>query len=199
MTPDIADAQRLVRDVEAAIDGGAAVVQYRNKTADRALRVTQSRGLAALCACRGALLIVNDDAGLAFLAEADGVHLGEDDGDVDAARAIVGDDKLIGVSCYDDFERARAAVASGADYVAFGSFHSSSTKPDARRARVELLMRGRVLGVPLVAIGGITSENARALIVAGAHAVAVITGVFDHRDPADISRAARTLVHAISA
>ena len=131
VTPDIADTALLVRKVAAAIRGGAAVVQYRNKTADAALRLSQARALAQLPAMREVLFIVNDDAAVAAATGAAGVHLGEDDASIRAARAIVGPECLIGVSCYDDIARARAAVAAGADYVAFGSFFASGTKPAA--------------------------------------------------------------------
>jgi thiamine-phosphate pyrophosphorylase len=120
---------------------------------------------------------------------ADGVHIGEDDGDIAAARWRLGPDRILGVSCYDDFARAETAVAAGADYVAFGSFFASTVKPAARRADVRLLERARSLGVPVVAIGGITSENASELFAAGADAVAVISDVFDARDVAAAARA----------
>ena len=193
VTPDIGDTALLVRKVDAAIRGGAAVVQYRNKAADAALRLEQARALVRLPAMRDALLIVNDDAAVAATVGADGVHLGEDDAAVGAARAIVGPDRLIGVSCYDDLARARAAVAAGADYVAFGSFFASMTKPAARRADRALLVDAKTLGVPVVAIGGITAANARALFDAGADAVAVITDVFAHDSDERIARAAAAI------
>lgn len=193
VTPDIADTALLVHKVAAALRGGAAVVQYRNKTADATLRLEQARALARLPAMRDALLIVNDDATVAATVGADGVHLGEDDGDVGAARAIVGPDRLIGVSCYDDLTRAQAAVAAGADYVAFGSFFASTTKPAARRADRALLVEAKALRVPVVAIGGITAANARALFDAGADAVAVIADVFAHDSDERITRAAAAI------
>jgi thiamine-phosphate pyrophosphorylase len=194
VTPDIADTALLVRKVDAAIRGGATVVQYRNKRADAALRVTQARALARLPAMRDALLIVNDDAAVAVAVGADGVHLGCDDAAIGAARAIVGSGRLIGVSCYDDLSRARSAVAAGADYVAFGSFFASTTKPAARRADRALLAGARALGVPVVAIGGITAANARALFEAGADAVAVIAAVFAHAGDEAMVRAAAAIV-----
>jgi thiamine-phosphate pyrophosphorylase len=124
------------------------------------------------------------------------VHVGADDGSIAAARERVGPDRIIGVSCYDDLARAKAAVAAGADYVAFGSFFASSTKPGARRADIGLLGRAKALGVPIVAIGGITAENAGELKRAGADAVAVISAVFDGSDPAAVARAARAIVNA---
>ena len=169
--------------VAAALEGGARVVQYRDKTADHARRRDEARALAALCRDAGALLIVNDDVELALAAQADGVHLGRDDAGIAAARGHLGPDRLIGVSCYDRFDRAVAAQQAGADYVAFGSFFPSPTKPAAVRAGLALLERGRrELDLPLVAIGGITPENAGALVAAGADMLAVIHAVFGAAD-----------------
>ena len=169
--------------VSEALAGGARVVQYRDKTADAARRRAEAADLTALCRHAGALLVVNDDVELALAADADGVHLGRDDAAVAAARARLGPGRLIGVSCYDRFELALAAQRAGADYVAFGSFHPSPTKPATVRADVSLLARGRrELALPLVAIGGITPENGRALVAAGADMLAVITAVFGATD-----------------
>ena len=194
VTPDTADTSLLVRKVDAVIRGGATVVQYRNKRADAALRHAQASALARLPAMRDAWFIVNDDAAVAAAVGADGVHVGEGDAAISAARAIVGPDRLIGISCYDDFSRARIAVAAGADYVAFGSFFASTTKPAARRADHRLLASARTLGVPVVAIGGITAANARMLFEAGADAVAVIADVFAHDSDEAIVRAAAAIV-----
>lgn len=193
ITPDEPDTGVLVAKVTAALDGGAAIVQYRNKAASPALRAEQARALARLLAVRGGLFIVNDDPGLARDVDADGVHVGDDDAAVAAARAAVGADRLVGASCYDDAERARACIEQGADYVAFGSFFASTTKPHARRADAQLLARARALGVPVVAIGGITAANAPLLIDAGASAVAVIADVFAHENMDGIARAARAV------
>ena len=182
VTPDLADTRDLVARVTAALEGGACAIQYRNKSADPALRRVQAAALAQVHASRGGLYIVNDDAALALAVDADGVHVGADDGSIAAARDRVGPDRIVGVSCYDDFARAQAAVAAGADYVAFGSFFASATKPGARRADIGLLARAKALGVPIVAIGGITADNARTLARAGADAVAVISAVFDVPD-----------------
>ena len=192
VTPDVDDAALLVAKVSAAISGGATMVQYRHKSAAPALRLEQARALAA--ACRGrALFIVNDDASLAQAVGADGVHVGEDDGAVAEARAIVGVGRIIGVSCYNELARAQRMAAEGADYLAFGSFYASSVKPLARRATPALLHDARPLGLPLVAIGGITAANAGALIRAGADAVAVISDLFDHDEAAAVSRAAAAI------
>jgi thiamine-phosphate pyrophosphorylase len=190
LTPDLDDTALLVAKVTAALEGGAAAVQYRHKSASDALRRMQATALARVHAARGALFIVNDDPVLAAAVGADGVHLGEGDPSVGAARELLGPERLIGVSCYGDFERACASVAAGADYVAFGSFFASSTKPTARHADVALLQLASELDVPVVAIGGIDADNARMLIEAGADAVAVLSDVFGHDDPADITRAA---------
>lgn len=193
VTPECTDTARLVAQVIAAVAGGAALVQYRSKTLDAASRRAQARALAATPAVRRALVIVNDDPDLARDVDADGVHLGEDDGSIASARARVGPDRIVGVSCYDDFDNARAAVDAGADYVAFGSFYASSVKPGARHADVALLGRARALRVPVVAIGGITAGNAKTLVDAGADALAVISDVFAHDDVADIARAASAI------
>jgi thiamine-phosphate pyrophosphorylase len=182
VTPDLADIVDLGARVAAALAGGAAAVQYRNKTADARCRREQALALARIHAARGALFIVNDDPVLAAEIGADGVHVGEDDGSIAAAREIVGPDRIVGVSCYNDFARAQAALAAGADYIAFGSFFPSAVKPDARRADIELLEQARGLPVPVVAIGGITAANAPTLFRAGADAVAVISAVFDAPD-----------------
>ena len=193
VTPDEPDTRLLVAKVVAAVDGGANVVQYRNKMLDPRTRRAQAQALAATKEVRRALFIINDDPVLARDLDADGVHLGEDDGDVAQARACIGRDRIIGVSCYDDADRARAAVAAGADYVAFGSFFASTIKPGARRASVDLLAHDRALGVPVVAIGGITAANAPRLIAAGADAVAVISDVFAHDDVTDVTRASKAI------
>jgi thiamine-phosphate pyrophosphorylase len=166
----------------AALAGGAAVLQYRDKSADGARRLAEARALQALCIQRGVPLIVNDDVELALAAGAAGVHLGSGDASIAAARARLGPQALVGASCYDDLDRAHAAVSAGADYLAFGAFFDSPTKPAARRATPPLLRGSKALGVPLVAIGGITPENAPALIEAGADAVAVISALFGAAD-----------------
>lgn len=182
ISPDEPDTGRLLDRVQAVL-GQAALLQYRNKVADAALRQRQMAALLPLCRATGVPLIANDDANLAVAVGADGVHLGEDDGDPAAVRARLGRDAIIGVSCYDDLARARAAAAAGASYVAFGAFFPSTTKPNARRATPGLLRDSASLGLPRVAIGGITPDNARDVIAAGADLVAVISGVFDATDP----------------
>lgn len=179
ITPDESETAELLRKVRLALLGGARVLQYRNKTADVALRREQAGALRELTREFSVPLIVNDDAALAHQVDADGVHLGGADGRVVEARAALGRGKLIGVSCYNRIALAHDAVTQGADYVAFGSFFSSTVKPDAVVATLDLLRQARrELAVPLVAIGGITAKNGAPLLEAGANALAVISAVF---------------------
>lgn len=183
VTPDRADTRQLVEQVGAALAGGARIVQYRNKVATPALRIEQAHALKSLCVTHKAALIVNDHVDLALACNADGVHLGSEDGSASAARLVLGSEKLIGISCYRSIERARAAQREGADHVAFGSFFASRVKPRAVHAPIELLAQAsRELTVPIVAIGGITSANGAQLVAAGAHALAVISDIFDAPD-----------------
>lgn len=176
--------------VRQAIQGGARIVQYRDKSADRELRRTEASALVDLCRTAGIALIVNDDVELAAQVAADGVHLGRDDADPSAARQRLGPQAIIGVSCYDRLDLALAAERAGASYVAFGSFFPSPTKPAAMRPEPGLLTEARrALGLPLVAIGGITPQNAGALIAAGADLIAVITGLFAAPDIAAAAQA----------
>ena len=189
ITPDLADTDDLLYRVRAALAGGARVLQYRNKSADSQLRLTQARALQALCAARRVPLIINDHLDVAVAVDAAGLHLGGDDGDIAAARARLGPDKLLGASCYDRLELAETALAAGADHIAFGSFFASSIKPDAVRPPLDLVTRAKKrFAVPVVGIGGITPANAPQLISAGIDAVAVISAVFS---APDIEAAAR--------
>jgi len=174
---------RLVAAVAEAIEGGARVIQYRDKIHNATERARQAMQLAELCREHGLLFIVNDDVELAQQVEADGVHLGRGDASVANARAQLGSRAIIGVSCYNEIERAFKAQASGVDYVAFGRFFPSRTKPGAVPAELSLLREARnQLHLPIVAIGGITPENGASLIAAGADALAVIEGVFGQTD-----------------
>jgi len=179
VTPDGVDPGRL----RAALQGGVALLQYRNKKRDSA----HAREVLRLAREHGVPVIVNDDVDLALELDADGAHLGRDDGDLRTARRRLGG-RLLGASCYNDLGRARAAVAAGADYVAFGSVFPSSTKPGAVRAPLDLFGEAKALGVPLAAIGGITTENAPQVIAAGAHLLAVISDLFDASDIAGRAR-----------
>lgn len=189
ITPDEADTARLLARVAPLLGQDVAWLQYRNKAADAALRREQAAALQALCAPAGVPLLVNDDAALALAIGAAGAHLGEDDGDVAAARALLGPDAIVGASCYDHPDLAGRAVAAGASYVAFGAFFPTSSKATTRRATVDLLRNAAPLGVPRVAIGGITPANAGPLVDAGADLVAVIGGVFEAPDPVAAVRA----------
>jgi thiamine-phosphate pyrophosphorylase len=188
ITPDGLSRDQLIARVQSALNGGVRLLQYRSKDVDAQQRAQVARALGALCRKHGAALIVNDDVELALAVGADGAHLGREDGDLAGARARL-QGKLLGASCYDRIDLARAATAAGADYVAFGSVYPSPTKPSAVSAPLALFAQARPLGIPLCAIGGITVENAPALIRAGADMVAVISDVFDARDIAARARA----------
>ncbi|MCX7140305.1 MAG: thiamine phosphate synthase [Proteobacteria bacterium] len=186
VTPDEPGTQVLVSKVGQALRGGATVVQYRNKTAGRELRLEQGRALAALCRQADACFIVNDDLALALELDADGLHWGGEDGDLAAARKQLGPTRLLGASCYDRIELAQAAVLANVDYLAFGSVFSSPTKPAAVRAPLAIFSEARRrFSLPLVAIGGITLQNAPQVFAAGADAVAVISDLFDAGDIAE--------------
>jgi thiamine-phosphate pyrophosphorylase len=179
ITPDLADTELLARKVDQVLGAGAALLQYRNKTLPKEKRFAQAQRLAALARGYGVPLIVNDDLDVALSAGAAGVHIGREDGDPAAARAKL-PGRILGVSCYDQPELARAAVRAGTDYVAFGSVFPSTTKPGAVRASLSLFATD--LGVPLCAIGGVTLDNAPRLIEAGASLLAVISDLFDAPD-----------------
>ena len=184
-----ADAARLAARVRAAIDGGAVMIQYRAKDLAGRERYATAALLLDTCRARRVPLIVNDDPALAAGIEADGVHVGRDDGDARSARRIVGDRCIVGVSCYDRLDSALAAADDGATYVAFGSFFASPTKPHAVPAPVRLLAEAREkIDLPIVAIGGITAGNGAVLVEAGADFLAAIAGVFGGED---VERAAR--------
>lgn len=173
----------LTHMVEAALCGGARIIQYRDKGTDPSRRRREAEKLVDLCRAAGALLIVNDDVELAAVVGAHGVHLGKDDLPPPQARDRLGPGALIGVSCYNDLDLARRAVHQGADYVAFGRFYPSDSKPLAVQAYPDLLRRARqTLDVPIVAIGGISPQNGGLLIEAGAHMLAAINAVFGAAD-----------------
>lgn len=188
VTPEgLADAD-LVSRCAAVLRGGARLLQYRNKDGDALTRIRQATLLRDLTHAHGALLVINDDPVLAGLCGADGVHLGRADAPLAQVRAAH-PELLIGVSCYADLDRACAACASGADYLAFGAVAASATKPQAPPAPLSLFAAAHVLELPLVAIGGITLENAAAIIAAGADALAVISALFEDQDPEAMARA----------
>ncbi len=189
--PEHKSIDQVVREVEAALKGGAMVVQYRDKNPIDA--VFLARQLLELCHTYHVPLLINDSVDLALEVGADGVHLGKDDGDLAEARKRLGPDAIIGVSCYNDLAKALAAVKHGATYVAFGRFFPSGSKPLASPADTDTLRQAkRQIEVPLVAIGGILPENGGQLLAAGADLLAVIGGLFDH-DPQASASAYRAL------
>ena len=183
ITPDEGDTARLLARTAPLLAAGVTWLQYRNKTAGDALRHEQASALQTMCVAAGVPLIVNDHLRLAKAIGAAGVHLGEDDGDLAAARALMGPEAILGVSCYDELALAETAAAAGADYVAFGAFFPTRSKQGTRHASPDLLSQAATLGVPRVAIGGITPDNAGTLIGAGADLIAVIAGVYEAPDP----------------
>lgn len=188
ITPEESGTRRLLERVEPVLDAGIVLLQYRNKAATGALRLEQALALQLLCGPYGVPLIVNDDVALAKVVAADGVHLGSHDDDVASARRALGGNAIIGVSCYDDLERAKTSAAAGADYLAFGAFFATATKPDAPRADILRLRDARGFGLPLVAIGGIRPQNVRLLRDVGADLIAVISGLWNARDPGAAAR-----------
>jgi len=182
ITPDCSDTQELLRKTQLALEGGASVLQYRNKTASQALRLEQAQALRELTSQFKIPLIINDDVLLADRVLADGVHLGATDEALAMARAALGEEKIIGISCYNRLSLAREAAGAGADYVAFGAFFQSAVKPEAVTADINLIRQARALDLPLVVIGGITVANGAMLVQAGVSALAVITALFDAVD-----------------
>ena len=184
----------MVADVENALMGGATLVQYRNKQAGSETVLQEARELVFLCETYGVPLLINDDVELALESGAAGVHLGQDDTALEAARNMLGDKAVIGISCYNNLERAIEMEKRGASYIALGRFFPSSTKPHAVQATPDLLMQARqLISVPVVAIGGITAQNGATLIDAGADLLAVIHGVFGQPDIRSASEAISAL------
>jgi thiamine-phosphate pyrophosphorylase len=183
ITPEADDGQRWLADIAAALRGGCRIVQYRDKIQPMAERVARAHALRVLTRRHDALLLINDDLALCQLVDADGVHLGRDDGNLLHARQLLGPDRLLGASCYADLATAEAASRAGADYVAFGAVYPSPTKPAAARAAVDLFFQAKTrLTAKTCAIGGITLDNAPPLIAAGVDLLAVITDLFSAPD-----------------
>ncbi len=186
ITPARLTGNALLEAVEAVVSNGASLLQYRAKPqADP----RSAKAIQALCKQYSALLFINDDVDLAASIDADGVHLGRNDASVAQARARLNAGQLIGVSCYNDLNRARALAEQGADYLAFGSIYPSPTKPDAVHCPLEVISQARALHTPIVAIGGITLQSAPEIVEAGADSLAVITDVFEASDPGAVARA----------
>ncbi len=189
ITPDELVTGLLCRKVEAALQGGVSLVQYRNKAANATLRLRQASALLALCRSYHVPMVINDHLDLCAQIDADGLHLGMTDCDVGAARRLLGANKIIGASCYNQPELAIKAQQAGASYVAFGACFSSSTKPDAVNASLDLFAQVRQkISIPLVAIGGITLENASSALKAGADAIAVVGALFNANDIMETSQ-----------
>ena len=182
---------RLLPYVEAALKGGARLLQYRDKSDDAARRLREAEALAELCRRYDAELIINDDAALAARLGV-GVHLGQDDGSLASARARLDRHALVGATCHGQLELADRAAAEGASYLAFGRFFNSQTNPGAPAASLELLQQARQrYRLPLVAIGGVTLDNAPSLIAAGASLVAVVHALFAADSAAEVEQRAR--------
>ena len=197
ITPDIADTDLLLAKVEAALQGGVNMLQYRNKTANHKLQTQQARAILPLCRQYNVPLIINDSVKLCLTLDADGVHLGADDGNLAEVRARLGASKILGASCYNRFDLALQAQKAGASYVAFGACFSSSTKPNAPKAGLELFEQAKKLQIPSVAIGGITLENAAKLKESGADAIAVIGALFNAADIAKTSQQFTQMFQAV--
>lgn len=180
ITPDSADLNTLIQKTKSAIEGGAFMVQYRSKIQDRDVKMQQCAAILRLCREYEIPCIVNDDVDMCRILEADGVHLGEKDDNIAEVRHILGEDAIIGSSCYDQLDRAKSAQKEGASYVAFGAMFPTSTKPNAPRATLALLKEAkREIQIPIVAIGGITMNNAHNVIKTGIDAIAVITSLYE--------------------
>lgn len=175
---------KLFTGVEAALKGGCKYIQYRDKSGDVDKRLADAMRLQTLCNQYQANLIINDDVELARTVSAQGVHLGQGDGDVAAARALLGEKVIVGVTCHDSLALAEKAITDGASYIAFGRFFPSSTKPDARPAPLSLLgeAREKFPLTTVAAIGGITLANAQSVKTAGADLIAVCNEVFAAED-----------------
>ncbi len=175
----VTDSQKIIFSVEQALRGGARLIQYRDKSSNQKQRLETCHAIRELTKNFGAVFIINDDIELSLATKADGAHLGHDDTSLTEARKQLGENAIIGISCYNRFDLAKQAIKEGANYIAFGRFFPSRTKPDAVTAEISLLTKAKQeLDIPVVAIGGITVENGGALIEAGADMLAVVDGIF---------------------
>lgn len=199
VTPDEQDTDVLLAKIEAALRGGIQVLQYRNKRADHKLKTQQARAILPLCRQYQVPFIINDSVKLCLSLDADGVHLGADDGNLSEARARLGAGKILGASCYNRLDLAIAAAQAGADYAAFGACFASGTKPNAVVAPLDLFSQAKkVIDIPLVAIGGITDANAAQAIAAGADAIAVVGALFGHQTEQESEISARKFSQVFS-
>ncbi|ORU94465.1 MAG: thiamine phosphate synthase [Cycloclasticus sp. symbiont of Poecilosclerida sp. M] len=183
ITPDNLEAEELYLKVEQALTGGIAILQYRDKTSAEKEKLSRAKVLQKLCLQNAVPLIINDDPHLALACKAQGVHLGQNDGSIETARGLLGENAIIGATCHHDVSLALNAQQQGADYVAFGRFFRSSTKPGKPLATPAILANARKsIRIPIVAIGGITLDNAQPIINAGAGFIAVVEGVFSSKN-----------------
>ncbi|MDY0963051.1 thiamine phosphate synthase [Massilia sp. CFBP9026] len=190
VTPNWDDTEKLIAATDAALGAGAALVQYRHKEAGPDLRKEQAAALLALCRRHGRPLVINDHVDLCQAIDADGVHLGHTDAGIREARALLGQDKIVGASCYGELALARTAVDAGASYIAFGGFYPSPVKKYTFVTPPEMLDQARAeFDLPIVVIGGMTPSNAAPLVARGIDLVAAITSVYGSRDPAEAARA----------
>ncbi|NDI87404.1 thiamine phosphate synthase [Undibacterium crateris] len=189
VTPDWDDTRQLISVTEQALLGGAALVQYRHKTANPVLRMQQASELLQLCRSYAVPFIVNDHLELCQAIDADGLHVGGTDMQVQAARQALGPEKILGASCYGDLERAQRAAEAGASYVAFGGFYPSRIKKYEVSTAADIVSDAAGLDLPRVVIGGMTLENCKPLVARGAEMVAVISSVYFERDPQAAARA----------
>ncbi len=197
ITPDWTDTAALLRATESALQGGVTVLQYRNKQASPVQRKQQAQALKNLCDQYGAPLIINDHLDLALEVQAAGLHLGGEDGNLALARQALGPERFLGASCYNDLTLARSAQAAGASYMALGAIFPSASKPQAKHAPLSLLTEAKTLfSLPIVAIGGITPNNAAQVYAAGADNIAVIHALYSAEN---VMQAAKAMKHPDSA
>ncbi|RXZ34065.1 thiamine phosphate synthase [Oxalobacteraceae bacterium CAVE-383] len=190
VTPDWDDTERLLRVSEAALRGGAVVLQYRHKTAGAALAFEQADALLALCRRYGVPMIVNDNVGLCLHIDADGIHVGGTDSKVSDVRAAVGKGKIVGASCYGSLALAHEAAQAGASYLAFGGFYPSQVKQYEVGTAPGLIAQAKAaIALPVAVIGGMTVENAAPLVAQGADMVAAISSVYAAAEPQAAARA----------
>lgn len=179
ISPEQENTAILIEQISAAIKGGVRLVQYRDKHLTSSKRIEQAKSLRKLCSENNTLLLINDDIELAKICQTDGVHLGQGDSSLIKAREYLGPDAIIGITCHDSLELAQKAANQGADYVSFGCFFPSKTKPNAKPADLSILKQAKEqFHIPIVAIGGITQENAGLLIDSGADLLALCAGLF---------------------
>ena len=196
ITPDMVDLNSLIQKTQWAIEGGAFMVQYRSKIQDHAVKMQQCAAILRLCREYEIPCIVNDDVDMCRILEADGVHLGEKDDNIAEVRRILGEDAIIGSSCYDQLNRANEAQKEGASYVAFGAMYPTSTKPNAPRASLALLREAKSeIQIPIVAIGGITMNNAHDVIETGVDAIAVINSLYESNSIKETAETLSSMFH----